>query len=251
MDEILAALDEQQAELDGLLSPIDAAAWAQPSRCDGWTVSDVVLHLAQTNEMAIGSLTGTFNEVLTALTTGLPPSDNVDDGAGLMVEHERGAAPDEVYSRWRGGVDQMMTTYRAADPHARVQWVAGTLSVHTLSTTRLAETWIHTNDVAFGVGVTLPPPERLRHIARLAWRTLPYAFMRAGRELKGTVAFELTGPAGDEWRFAADQNADTVLRGTAAELCAVAGQRAKAPDTSLTAEGPDALDVLELVRTFA
>ncbi len=251
MDEILAALEEQQAELEGLISPVDAAAWSQPSRCDGWTVSDVMLHLAQTNEMAIGSLTGRFDEVLVELTTGLGLSENVDDGAGLMVEKDRGASPTEVYARWRGGVDQMMAAYRAADPHDRVPWVAGTLSVHTLATTRLAETWIHTNDVAFGLGVLLPAPERLRHIARLAWRTLPYAFTRAGREMRGRVAFELTGPSGDAWRFASDDTPDTIVRGPAADLCAVAGQRAKAPDTGLTAEGPDALDVLELVRTFA
>jgi uncharacterized protein (TIGR03084 family) len=163
MDEILAALDEQQAELDGLINPVDDAAWLRPSRCDGWTVADVVLHLAQTNEMAVGSLTGTFDEVLLRMTDGLRASSDIDDGAGLMVEKERGAAPADVYARWRSGVDQMMAGYRAANPHDRVQWVAGLLSVHTLSTTRLAETWIHTNDVAFGLGVELPPPDRLRH----------------------------------------------------------------------------------------
>ncbi len=251
MDEILAGLDEQQAELDGLINPVDEAAWAAASRCNGWTVSDVMLHLAQTNEMAIGSLTAAFDETLQRLTEGLRPSGDVDDGAGLMVLKERGAPPSDVYARWRHGVDELMAAFRRSDAHERVQWVAGTLSVHTLATTRLAETWIHTNDVACGLGVVLPAPDRLRHIARLAWRTLPYAFMRAGRELKGTVAFELTAPHGDQWRFAADATADTVLRGSAAELCAVAGQRAKAPDTSLTAEGPDASDVLELVRTFA
>lgn len=251
MDEILAGLAEQQAELDRLICPIQEPAWAQQSRCEGWSVSDVVLHLAQTNEMAIGSLTGTFDEVLTALTTGLAPSKDVDDGAGLMVDKERGASPPETYARWRDGVDRMMDAYRAADPHSRVQWVAGTLSVHTLATTRLAETWIHTNDIAFGLGVSLAPPDRLRHIARLAWRTLPYAFMRAGRQMQGSVAFELTAPDDTEWRFAPEDGADTVVRGPAAELCAVAGQRARASDTGLTAEGPDAMDVLELVRTFA
>ena len=86
---------------------------------------------------------------------------------------------------------------RDADPHARVTWVAGELSIHTLATTRLAETWIHTGDVADAVDVMLVPTDRLRHIARLAWRTLPYAFGRAGRELSGPVAFELIGPDGE------------------------------------------------------
>jgi uncharacterized protein (TIGR03084 family) len=250
VNEILAALAEQQAELDGLIGALDGAAWSNPSRCDGWSVSDVVLHLAQTNEMALASLEHRMDAYLDDMLRGLPTSANVDDGAGAMVDKERGAPPDEVYARLQAATKRMMDAYRAADPHDRVQWVAGTLSVHTLATTRLAETWIHTNDVAFGLGVDLPSPDRLKHIARLAWRTLPYAFMRAGRELHGRVAFDLVAPDGGSWVFD-DGPADTVVRGMARDLCEVAGQRAVAADTSLTAEGPDADGVLELARTFA
>lgn len=250
MEEILAALTEQQAELDGLIHPVDTAAWSRPSRCDGWSVSDVMLHLAQTNEMALASLNHALDAFYARALEGLPPSANVDDGAGAMVDKERGAVDDAaLYARWRGGVDQLMNAFGKADPHDRVPWVAGTLSAHTLSTTRLAETWIHANDVAFGVGVALPSPERLTHIARLAWRTLPYAYMRAGRELKGKVRFELTSDTGA--LVFGDDDADTVLHGPVRDLCEVAGQRANAADTSLTAEGPDADGVLELVRTFA
>ncbi len=63
----------------------------------------------------------------------------------------------------------------------RVTWVSGQLSLHTLTATRLSEAWIHTGDIASALGVDLAPTDRLRHIARLAWRTLPYAFDRAGR----------------------------------------------------------------------
>ncbi|HEV7829149.1 MAG TPA: maleylpyruvate isomerase N-terminal domain-containing protein [Pseudonocardiaceae bacterium] len=48
MEAIIAALDEQQAELDGLLVAHDDSDWATPTRCPGWSVADVVLHLAQT-----------------------------------------------------------------------------------------------------------------------------------------------------------------------------------------------------------
>jgi uncharacterized protein (TIGR03084 family) len=249
--DVLAALTEQQAELDSLVNPVDDISWTKPSRCDGWSVSDVVLHLAQTNEMALASIEGRFVESLAAFVEGVAVSGNVDDGAGALVDKERGEPPVVVYSRWRAGVDQLMHAFSLVDPHARVQWVAGTLSAHTLCTTRLAETWIHTNDVAHGLGATLSPAARIEHIARLAWRTLPYAFERSGRRLRGPVTFELTAPDGhSHWVFASGP-AKTIVRGPAVELCEVAGQRAKASDTSLTAEGPDAADVLELVRTFA
>jgi uncharacterized protein (TIGR03084 family) len=252
MNEIVSAWEEQQAELDGLINPVDDDAWARPSRCDGWSVSDVVLHLAQTNEMALASLQGRFNEVLTELTTGLPPSKDVDDGAGMMVEHQRGAPPVAVYERWKTGIDELRKAFASVDERDKVQWVVGSLSARTLCTTRLAETWIHTNDVASGLGVTLPAAERLNVIANLAWRTLPYAFQRAGRTMTGPVAFELTGASGAPVTIApADGDALTVVRGTVLELCEVAGQRKDASATSLTAEGPDAESVLELVRTFA
>ena len=254
MDTIISGWEEQQAELDGLISPVDDAAWGKPSRCDGWSISDVVLHLAQTNEMALGSLQGRFGEVLTELTRDLPPSKDVDDGAGMMVDHQRGAAPAEVYARWKTSVDELRDAFWAADERDKVQWVAGNLSARTLCTTRLAETWIHTNDVAYGLGVTLGGSPRLNDIAYLAWRTLPYAFQRAGRTMKGRVAFDLIGSTGTGVAWGcehAEDGAETVVRGTVLELCEVAGQRKKASDTSLTADGPDADDVLELVRTFA
>ena len=55
MDDILRGLAEQDDELDQLLAGLDEAAWAGPSRCPGWSISDVLLHLAQTDEMALAS----------------------------------------------------------------------------------------------------------------------------------------------------------------------------------------------------
>jgi uncharacterized protein (TIGR03084 family) len=132
-----------------------------------------------------------------------------------------------------------------------VPWVAGDLAVRTLATTRLAETWIHTGDVAHALGVDLAPTDRLRLIARLAWRTIPYAFGRDGRELHGPVAFHLRGPSGDAWDFDPDEPAVTTITGDAHELCLVAARRVDPSDTSLAGEGPDADAVLQLVRTYA
>ena len=91
----------------------------------------------------------------------------------------------------------------------------------------------------------------MEHIARLAWRTLPYAFAREGRELAGPVAFHLLAPSGTPWRFRPDAEPATVIEGAGAELCLVAARRVAADDTSLRGTGPDARAVLELVRTYA
>lgn len=251
MDDIVAALAEQQAELSGLLDDLEESDWQRPSPCEGWTVADVVLHLAQTNELAIGSARGRFAEALDGLAAGLGPGRDVDDGAAQMVARERGGSPSAVRDRWQTSADELHRLLRSADPHERVMWVAGELSIQTLATTRLAETWIHTGDVAEAVGVDLAATDRLRHVARLAWRTLPYAFQRAGRALAGPVAFELRGPTGDPWDFIPADQPLTVVRGEGVELCLVAARRVVPGDTRLRGEGPDADAVVELVRTYA
>jgi uncharacterized protein (TIGR03084 family) len=249
MEAITAALAEQQAELTDLLAGLKEPDWLRPSRCTGWNVADVVLHLAQTNELAAASLSGRFAEALAESARG--PARDVDDAAAQMVERERGRPGSEVRDRWQRGADELTARLRAADPHQRVVWVSGELSTRTLAATRLAETWIHTGDVAEALDRVTTPTDGLRHIARLAWRTLPYAFTRAGRELHGPVAFELRGPDGQAWNFVPDSAALTTVRGDGVELCLVAARRLDPSETALQADGPDAAAVLELVRTYA
>ncbi len=67
----------------------------------------------------------------------------------------------------------------------------------------------------------------------------------------GQKLLELTGPDGSLWSFGADDEPLTVIRGSAFDLCNVAGQRAIGSDTDLAGTGPDADEVLALVRTFA
>ena len=245
------ALTEQQAELSKLLAGLSEADWSRPSRCEGWSIADVVIHLAQSNDMATGSARGRFAEVLAGLTDGLGPAADVDEGADLMVRNERGRSGAEVRERWQASVDDLRAALEAVDPSTRVVWVAGELSARTLATTRLAETWIHTGDVADGLGVTIVPGSRLQLVARLAWRTLPYAFSRAGRELSGPVRFDLRGPEGEAWDLVPDQTPVTTIRGDGVELCLVAARRLPAAETGLAGEGPDAAAVLDLVRTYA
>ena len=129
--------------------------------------------------------------------------------------------------------------------------MAGELAAITLATTRLAETWIHTGDVAAGLGRDLIPGGWLRPIARLAWRTLPYAFTRAGQTLSGPVALALTAPDGATWEFTPEGPPATTVSGPALDFCLLAARRIPPSDTTLVATGPDAAAVLELVRTFA
>src|SRR5256714_416543 len=253
MDDILTALAEQHDELDGLLAGLDEAGWARPSRCPEWTISDVVLHLAQTDEMTVARAERRFTDVVAAFghPAGAATGATVDDLAGLAVAAERGRPGSEVYQRWRAASARQAKALGDCDAGTRLPWVAGELAAITLATTRLAELWIHTGDVAAGLGRDLVAGTRLRPIARLAWRTLPYAFDRAGQTLSGPVALALTAPDGDRWEFTPDGPAATTVTGPALDFCLLAARRIPPSDTALVATGPDAASVLDLVRTFA
>lgn len=253
--DVVEALVAQQEELRALVAGRDDEALRRPTRCEGWSAADVLLHLAQTNGAAVASVAGRLEDFRLGGVGGEGAAD-VDELADLAVAAEREAAPTAIRDRWWVSAAAQADAFRGCDPSARVRWVSGELAARSLASTRLSETWIHTVDVASAFGVVPPPTDRLWHVARLAWRTVPYAFERAGRSLHGPVAFELEAPDGSPWAFGLDADDGsvtpaTVVRGSAVSLCEVAGQRADATDTDLTAEGPDAADVLALVRTFA
>jgi len=251
MDPVVGDLVDQQDELGNILQTLDVAQWSTQTRCVGWTVSDVVLHLAQSDQMAIDSLNGHLGHGTAERAAGSPRPTNVDELVASMVERERGLSPKRLLMRWTQTADNLIGTLNRMDLSRRVQWVAGDLSARTLASTRLAETWIHASDVANAVGIELAPSDRLKHIARLAWRTLPYAFASAGLEMTGPVAFHLTAPDGSMWNFLPDQTVITTISGSALELCEVAGRRLNAEDSSLTGEGPDVANVLSRARTYA
>jgi uncharacterized protein (TIGR03084 family) len=251
MDPIVEALTQQTAETASLIDGLSDSNWNIFTRCDGWRVSDVVLHLAQSDEMATASLNGNFPVGTADRTGGWGGATSVDESVALMVERERGAPSAQLLERWTSGAAELIAVLNAMDLSTRVLWVAGHLSARTLATTRLAEAWIHTGDIADALGVEMIASDRLKPIARLAWRTLPYAFGSAGQTLNGPVAFRLVSPSGDLWEFLPDEPAVTTIEGSAADLCAVAARRTDPQTTSLRGDGPDTGSVLALVRTYA
>ena len=167
--------------LDGILGLLTEAQWLADSAADGWSVADVVLHLAQGDEGVAASAGGTVPRA------GAAADSTVDEWAARMVEAER-AAPAEVFLRWRRSRDAAVAALRAADPQTPLQWVAGPVNPATLATTRLAEYWAHGLDITGPFGIDFPDTSRLWHIAWLAHRTLPYALSLAGEGLPPCAA---------------------------------------------------------------
>jgi uncharacterized protein (TIGR03084 family) len=251
MDPVVEDLSAQHAQLRTILENLKDEQWQASTRCEGWDIADVVVHLAQSDEMAIGSARGHYSEVMAELTQGLEPTGSIDEGVAAMVARQTDFPPSQLRERWSTAASELVDVLNTVDLSSRVMWVTGELSARSMATTRIAEAWIHTCDIASGVDITVEPTNGLRQIARLAWRTLPYAFTSAGRTMAGPVAFHLTSPTGEAWDFIPDEPALTTVTGPASDLCIVAARRAEASATSLRATGPDADAVLSLVRTYA
>jgi uncharacterized protein (TIGR03084 family) len=247
--EIVAALAEQHAELYALVDDLTESELSGRSACAGWSISDVLLHLMQTDGLAYASAEGRFHEEVRRFTD--VGGRDLDDNVDALVRAERGMLGRAVVDEWWHGARFLRDKFADVEPNARVTWVAGTMAARSLATTRLAECWIHTGDIAEPLGRPIVASPRLWHVARLAWRTLPHAFGREGRTLAGPVAFRLAGPGDRSWTFEPAEPAVTVVEGDGLDLVLVAARRKSAADSTLTASGPDADAVLELVRTWA
>jgi uncharacterized protein (TIGR03084 family) len=239
-------LGAEQDRLEDILAGLDEAQWLAPSAAEGWTACDVVLHLAQSEEAVQAAMTGGNPRSGLAAARG----STMDERAEAAVRAER-AAPASVFGRWRRARRAAMVALTASDPDQPVAWVTGPVKPATLATTRLAEHWAHGLDITGPFGLEFPDTERLRHIAWLAHRTLPYALAVAGESPAVSVRCELTDPGGSEtWRYG-PADAESAITGPAGEFCRVAVRRLAPADARLTATGPHGAMALRVLRTYA
>lgn len=242
--DVIEDLAAEHDQIDALLTKLSPADWLTPSAAAGWTIADVVLHLAQTEEGVAAAL-GTGAQAVRWGDYG----SNVDEAMAAMVRIQR-AEPAEVFERWRAARRASVAALRAADPGQPVQWVAAPLKPPALATTRLAEHWAHAAlDIAPPLGLDYPDTARLRHIAWLGHRTLPYAFRVAGRPVV-EVFCDLTAPDGSAWRFG-DPAAESVISGSAGAFCRVGAQRLAPSASGLQTKGAYGEVALSLLRNYA
>jgi hypothetical protein len=80
-------LAAEQERLEGILGGLDEAHWMSPSGAAGWTIADVVLHLAQSEESVVTTVSGGD------LRTGLDAAQGgtVDELMALWVAGEQPA----------------------------------------------------------------------------------------------------------------------------------------------------------------
>jgi uncharacterized protein (TIGR03084 family) len=245
--DLLAELAAEHADLDRIVADIGSDGWDLATPAEGWSVRDTISHLAFFDDRATEALRAPDEFRAGLADVWSDPQTFIDAGP----VRGRALSPDDVLNWWRAARAETLSAFESVEPAMRVPWYGPDMSVSSLVTARLMETWAHGQDVADVLGVTRTPTNRLRHIAHLGVATYRYSFVATRRaEPAVGVRVELNAPDGSTWTYGA---ADAVNRvsGSALGFCLLVTQRRNRADTDLVAEGPVADEWLSIAQAFA
>ncbi len=247
LSSVLDDLHRESEELDLLVGGLDEEGWRLATPAPGWTVAHQIAHLAWTDRSALLAVTDAeafAKEVEKAIAS---PGGFVDEGA------EEGAArpPAALLAGWRSGRGALEDSLRAAPAGTRFPWYGPPMSVASVATGRLMETWAHGQDVADALGVTRTPTDRLRHVVRIGVRARDFAFgVRGLTPPEGEFRVELVSATGELWTYG-PEDAPQRVTGPALDFCLLVTQRAHRADLAVRAQGPDADRWLDIAQAFA
>ena len=243
---LTADLAEETEALRALLVDLDDPAWERPTPARGWAIRDQVSHLAYFDDAAVRAATGPDGfqaEVREQLATGFTPD--------TVAARYRDLSPERLLSWFDAARSRLLRTFAQLDPGHRVPWYGPAMSAASSVTARLMETWAHGQDVADALGVVRPVTDRLRHVAHLGVRALPFSYALRGRAAPTTpVRVELTAPSGARWTWGPEGVPDVVC-GPALDFCLLVTQRRHRDDLDLRISGPVATEWMSIAQAFA
>jgi uncharacterized protein (TIGR03084 family) len=246
IDEILDDLVDETESLSAVLAPLAPGQWELPTPAAGWAIRDQVSHLAYFDETTALALTdeqqfrASAEEAMARAT----------DFADALVADFRTMPPDKLFAWLKAARSNLVTTFRGCDPARRVPWYGPPMSAASSATARLMETWAHGQDVTDALGVRREATARLRHIAHLGVRTLPFSFTVHGLQAPAEpVRVELAAPGGGTWIWGASDT--NQVSGDAEDFCLVVTQRRNIADVGLTVRGPVAGQWMSIAQAFA
>jgi uncharacterized protein (TIGR03084 family) len=244
---LLDDLAAESAALQALLDPLTPGDWPRPTPAAGWTITDQVTHLAYFDDVTLLSITdpGRFRRDAEALAA---DGDDYPDRVAAAHRHLDG---DTLRSWFRTARQGLLDGYASCDPAARLPWFGPDMGVASSVTARLMETWAHGQDIADTLGLDRPPTGRLRHVAHIGIRALPYSYLVNGLPVPSEpIRVELTAPDGDVWTWGPEGATDRVT-GPALDFCLAVTQRRHVVDTRLVVTGPVASQWMAIAQSFA
>jgi uncharacterized protein (TIGR03084 family) len=242
LGELCDDLAAERDDLAALLQPLAEREWQRATPAPGWSILDQVTHLAWFDDAARQAI-----EEPDAFRAASPPAlDDIDSFVDRVARDHRDRTGADTLSWLHNAGERLMTAARRRSPSVRIPWYGPDMTIASCMSARIMETWAHGQDIADTIGAHRPPTPRLRHIAFLGWRALPYSYRAHGLPVpEQPVRVDL-----GEWTFG-PLEAPNVVRGSAEDFCLVVTQRRHLADTGLVAEGPVATEWLRIAQAFA
>ncbi|HMC51840.1 MAG TPA: maleylpyruvate isomerase family mycothiol-dependent enzyme [Acidimicrobiales bacterium] len=270
-EQMLATARHERDALGRTIQYTPPEAWEAESRLPGWRNRDIVAHLAGAEVVAAGVLAADnpaeLEEYFKTEEGRQPTLDRFND---FSVKRRLDAPFRQVALEWGSAADLFLA--RAGRVSAedwtgrRVPWLTGDIPVRYLVQARVAEWWMHGEDIRAGAG--LEP--RIEHwpifaLNDLAIRALPWALGLAGLTYHGkTVRITLEGAGGGDWHYGLaprevpppGRSPDATIGGRGHPFALVAARRVPADDYirdgTLVVGGDQslALTVLRNLRVF-
>lgn len=184
----------QRRRLGEFLTTLDDAGWAMPSRCDQWSVQDVVAHLVGTNQfwcLSIGAgLAGEPTKFLATFDPVATPAQMVD---GL-----RTMSSVDVLRQYVDSVEQLAAVVEAMDDDAwstLAEAPPGHVAIRAVALHALWDAWTHERDILLPLGV-VPPIEHdeLEGCLLYAAAIAPAIRASAGSTRRGILGVKSSDP---------------------------------------------------------
>lgn len=244
--DLVEDLAAEQDALVAVLEQLEPDDWFRPTPAWSWDIRDTVAHLADTDELAVDTCID-GPRALAKVAAGCASSEDLTLIGVLEGRRLSGA---DVLAWWMRAQIAERDVLRDLDPQMRVPWGLG-MRPPSFVTARLMEAWAHSLDVHAALGLEPVDTDRLRHIAWIGVKALPYACSVVGvAPPEAPLRVELTLPSGAAWTFGAADAADRIT-GPASEFCRVFVQRIPASTApNLVAVGDGAELALRVARSF-
>jgi uncharacterized protein (TIGR03083 family) len=185
---------QQRRRLEALLGDLRDDEWLEPSRCEGWTVQDVITHLVSTNHFWALSVA----QALAGEPTRFLASFDPVASPAQLVDSTRGTPPADTLDAFRSSNGEMLDAIEALDD---AEWDSvgeappGHVSLWLVADHALWDCWVHERDIVVPLG--RPPVEEPREIVTcLRYAAgLGQAFeVGQGGGVGGTAVLEVTDP---------------------------------------------------------
>ncbi|WP_293307307.1 maleylpyruvate isomerase family mycothiol-dependent enzyme [Mycolicibacterium sp.] len=224
--EVLEGLFASWDSLDSLLSGLTDEQWRAATSLPGWTVHDVVAHIAGTELMLAGEANPEVD---------ITGRDHVRNDIGALnerwVEHLRAKSPAEMLAMFRDTIARRKATLSAM-PEAEWNTVtftpAGPDSYGRFMRVRVFDCWFHEHDIREALGLAADDQSMTGPDSRLALdemeSSMAFVVGKKGQAPEGSrVMIALTGPLSRVFRVAVDGRAALVADFGDAQPTAIIG----------------------------